>query len=131
VRHLVGNTSSKAAEPIQLVLGSLNRYLFLRNYLLGYGIKLLLGGLLLCVRLPTHPSMRFLFFWLERGQMIASPHRQPLDPVAKTARIPVRSLMPYGLDDHGRPSFLISTMAMHTRRTASFSSAWQMVLEWP
>jgi hypothetical protein len=23
--------------------------------------------------------------------------------------------MPYGLDDHGRPSFLISTMAMHTQ----------------
>jgi putative heme iron utilization protein len=23
--------------------------------------------------------------------------------------------MPYGLDDHGRPIFLISTMAMHTQ----------------
>jgi putative heme iron utilization protein len=26
---------------------------------------------------------------------------------------PFGSVMPYGLDDHGRPIFLISTMAMH------------------
>jgi predicted Zn-dependent protease len=43
--------------------------------LLGYGIKLLLGGLLLCVRQPKHPSMRFLFFWLKQRQMIASLQR--------------------------------------------------------
>lgn len=28
---------------------------------------------------------------------------------------PFGSLMPYGLDDQGRPTFLISTLAMHTR----------------
>src|SRR6516165_1399018 len=28
---------------------------------------------------------------------------------------PFGSLMPYGLDDQGRPIFLISTMAMHTQ----------------
>src|SRR4029077_10992838 len=28
---------------------------------------------------------------------------------------PFGSVMPYGLDDHDRPSFLISTMAMHTQ----------------
>src|SRR6267378_7049423 len=28
---------------------------------------------------------------------------------------PFGSVMPYGLDDHGRPVFLISTMAMHTQ----------------
>jgi hypothetical protein len=43
--------------------------------LLGYGIKLLLGGLLLCVRQPKHPSIRFLFFWLKQRQMIASLQR--------------------------------------------------------
>jgi putative heme iron utilization protein len=33
----------------------------------------------------------------------------------KQAGFPFGSLMPYGLDDRGRPSFLISTMAMHTQ----------------
>ena len=33
----------------------------------------------------------------------------------KQAGFPFGSLMPYGLDDHGRPIFLISTMAMHTQ----------------
>jgi heme iron utilization protein len=28
---------------------------------------------------------------------------------------PFGSVMPYGLDDHGRPIFLVSTMAMHTQ----------------
>ena len=51
-----------------------DRVLFLRN-LLGYGIKLLLGGLLLCVRQPKPPSC-FLFFWLKRRQMIASVQRR-------------------------------------------------------
>jgi putative heme iron utilization protein len=32
----------------------------------------------------------------------------------KQPGFPFGSLMPYGLDDHGRPIFLISTMAMHT-----------------
>jgi len=33
----------------------------------------------------------------------------------KQPGFPFGSVMPYGLDDHGRPIFLISTMAMHTR----------------
>ncbi len=33
----------------------------------------------------------------------------------KQSGFPFGSVMPYGLDDHGRPIFLISTMAMHTR----------------
>jgi heme iron utilization protein len=33
----------------------------------------------------------------------------------KQTGFPFGSLMPYGLDDHGRPIFLISTMAMHTQ----------------
>ncbi len=33
----------------------------------------------------------------------------------KQAGFPFGSVMPYGLDDHGRPIFLISTMAMHTQ----------------
>jgi putative heme iron utilization protein len=33
----------------------------------------------------------------------------------KQPGFPFGSLMPYGLDEHGRPVFLISTMAMHTQ----------------
>jgi len=33
----------------------------------------------------------------------------------KQQGFPFGSVMPYGLDDHGRPIFLISTMAMHTQ----------------
>lgn len=33
----------------------------------------------------------------------------------KQPGFPFGSLMPYGLDDHGRPIFLMSTMAMHTQ----------------
>src|ERR1700693_2117960 len=33
----------------------------------------------------------------------------------KQSGFPFGSVMPYGLDDHGRPIFLISTMAMHTQ----------------
>ena len=33
----------------------------------------------------------------------------------KQQGFPFGSVMPYGLDDHGNPVFLISTMAMHTQ----------------
>src|ERR1700692_342539 len=33
----------------------------------------------------------------------------------KQPGFPFGSVMPYGLDDHGRPIFLISTVAMHTQ----------------
>src|SRR5271170_5860098 len=34
----------------------------------------------------------------------------------RQAGFPFGSVMPYGLDDHGRPIFLISAMAMHTQK---------------
>src|SRR5438093_2786035 len=34
----------------------------------------------------------------------------------KQLGFPFGSVMPYGLDDHGRPIFLISTMAMRTQK---------------
>jgi heme iron utilization protein len=37
----------------------------------------------------------------------------------KQPGFPFGSVMPYGLDDHGRPIFLISTMAMHTQNLQS------------
>ena len=37
----------------------------------------------------------------------------------KQPGFPFGSLMPYGLDEHGRPIFLISTMAMHTHNLQS------------
>jgi putative heme iron utilization protein len=37
----------------------------------------------------------------------------------KQSGFPFGSVMPYGLDDHGRPTFLISTMAMHTQNLQS------------
>lgn len=37
----------------------------------------------------------------------------------KQAGFPFGSVMPYGLDGHGRPIFLISTMAMHTHNLQS------------
>jgi len=37
--------------------------------------------------------------------------------------------MPYGLDDHGRPIFLISTMAMHTQNLQADSRASLLVTQ--
>src|SRR6266581_5351501 len=37
----------------------------------------------------------------------------------KQPGFPFGSVMPYGLDDRGRPIFLISTMAMHTQNLQS------------
>ncbi len=37
----------------------------------------------------------------------------------KQPGFPFGSVMPYGLDEHGRPIFLISTMAMHTQNLQS------------
>jgi heme iron utilization protein len=41
----------------------------------------------------------------------------------KQPGFPFGSVMPYGLDDHGRPIFLISTMAMHTQNLQADSRA--------
>jgi heme oxygenase (biliverdin-IX-beta and delta-forming) len=37
--------------------------------------------------------------------------------------------MPYGLDDHGRPLFLISTMAMHTQNLQADARASLLVTQ--
>jgi Pyridoxamine 5'-phosphate oxidase len=42
---------------------------------------------------------------------------------------PFGSVMPYGLDEHGRPIFLISTMAMHTHNLQADSRASLLVTQ--
>src|SRR5215468_11987452 len=42
---------------------------------------------------------------------------------------PFGSVMPYGLDDHGRPIFLISTMAMHTQNLRADARASLLVTQ--
>ena len=50
---------------------------------------------------------RTLMFLARIGSLSTLSRKQP--------GFPFGSVMPYGLDDHGRPIFLISTMAMHTQ----------------
>src|SRR3989442_11128698 len=45
----------------------------------------------------------------------------------KRPGFPFGSVMPYGLDEHGRPIFLISTMAMHTQNLQADSRAGLLV----
>src|SRR3954467_4939502 len=47
----------------------------------------------------------------------------------KQPGFPFGSVMPYGLDDHGRPIFLISTMAMHTQNLQADPRASLLVTE--
>jgi putative heme iron utilization protein len=47
----------------------------------------------------------------------------------KQQGFPFGSVMPYGLDDHGRPIFLISTMAMHTQNVQADSRASLLVTQ--
>jgi heme iron utilization protein len=47
----------------------------------------------------------------------------------KQPGFPFGSVMPYGLDEHGRPIFLISTMAMHTQNLQSDSRASLLVAQ--
>ena len=47
----------------------------------------------------------------------------------KQPGFPFGSVMPYGLDDHGRPIFLISTMAMHTQNLHADSRASLLVTQ--
>ena len=47
----------------------------------------------------------------------------------KQPGFPFGSVMPYGLDDHGRPIFLISTMAMHTQNLQSDARASLLVAQ--
>ena len=47
----------------------------------------------------------------------------------KQPGFPFGSVMPYGLDDHGRPLFLISTMAMHTQNLQADARASLLVTQ--
>jgi hypothetical protein len=47
----------------------------------------------------------------------------------KQPGFPFGSVMPYGLDEHGRPIFLISTMAMHTQNLQTDSRASLLVTQ--
>jgi heme iron utilization protein len=47
----------------------------------------------------------------------------------KQPGFPFGSVMPYGLDDHGRPVFLISTMAMHTQNLQTDARASLLVTQ--
>src|ERR1700687_2041471 len=47
----------------------------------------------------------------------------------KQPGFPFGSVMPYGLDDHGRPIFLISTMAMHTQNLQADARASLLVAQ--
>jgi len=47
----------------------------------------------------------------------------------KQPGFPFGSVMPYGLDDHGRPIFLISTMAMHTQNLQADAHASLLVTQ--
>src|SRR6201981_1401320 len=47
----------------------------------------------------------------------------------KQPGFPFGSLMPYGLDDHGRPIFLISSMAMHTQNLQADPRASLLVIQ--
>ena len=47
----------------------------------------------------------------------------------KQPGFPFGSVMPYGLDDHGRPIVLISTMAMHTQNLQADARASLLVTE--
>lgn len=62
---------------------------------------------------PTTPEPSFaegartLMYLSGVGSLSTQSRKQP--------GFPFGSVMPYGLDDHGRPIFLISSMAMHTQ----------------
>jgi len=57
---------------------------------------------------PTFAERTHTLVYLGRmGSLSTLSRKQP--------GFPFGSVMPYGLDDHGRPIFLISTMAMHTQ----------------
>ena len=57
---------------------------------------------------PTFAERAHTLLYLGRmGSLSTVSRKQP--------GFPFGSVMPYGLDDHGRPIFLISTMAMHTQ----------------
>jgi heme oxygenase (biliverdin-IX-beta and delta-forming) len=71
---------------------------------------------------PTFAERARTLVYLGRiGSLSTLSRRQP--------GFPFGSVMPYGLDDHGRPIFLISTMAMHTQNLQADSRASLLVTQ--
>ena len=71
---------------------------------------------------PTFAERAFTLVYLGRtGSLSTLSRKQP--------GFPFGSVMPYGLDDHGRPIFLISTMAMHTQNLQADSHASLLVTQ--
>ena len=71
---------------------------------------------------PTFAERAHTLVYLGRmGSLSTLSRKQP--------GFPFGSVMPYGLDDHGRPIFLISTMAMHTRNLQADARASLLVTE--
>ena len=66
---------------------------------------------------PSVPEPSF----AERARTLM--HMQRIGSLSTLSRkqpgFPFGSVMPYGLDQHGRPTFLVSTMAMHTQNLQS------------
>ena len=71
---------------------------------------------------PTFAKRAQTLLYLARmGSLSTLSRKQP--------GFPFGSVMPYGLDDHGRPIFLISTMAMHTQNLQADSHASLLVTQ--
>ena len=71
---------------------------------------------------PTFAERAHTLVYLGRlGSLSTLSRKQP--------GFPFGSVMPYGLDDHGRPIFLISTMAMHTQNLRADSRASLLVTQ--
>src|SRR6266702_5001853 len=71
---------------------------------------------------PSFPERARTLMYLGRiGSLSTLARKQPAFPFG--------SVMPYGLDEHGRPIFLISTMAMHTHNLQADSRASLLVTQ--
>jgi heme oxygenase (biliverdin-IX-beta and delta-forming) len=71
---------------------------------------------------PSHAERARTLMHLGRiGSLSTLSRKQP--------GFPFGSVMPYGLDDHGRPIFLISTMAMHTQNLLADARASLLVTQ--
>jgi putative heme iron utilization protein len=74
------------------------------------------------VREPSFAERARTLVYLARiGSLSTLSRKQP--------GFPFGSVMPYGLDGHGRPVFLVSTMAMHTQNLQADSRASLLVTE--
>jgi putative heme iron utilization protein len=70
---------------------------------------------------PFAERARTLMYLGRIGSLSTRSRKQP--------GFPFGSVMPYGLDDHGRPIFLISTMAMHTQNLQADPRASLLVIQ--